>query len=821
MTSSHTFWSAVTSVARHRFACAFSLSDIGPFPVCVKEAASRGIPLAAALQICAAAPLLADADAPWRNYAVYQPTIEHAIICDAAAQPLRYNHDSSVAWFVDRWFCLWNANAIPEEGAPGQLNYVSTSSDGLTWSAPRPAFSDSSLCANPVPCPKGTQWQPNLLVVRDQLWCLWSQNSKNEHNGCYLSVLATPDGLWTNRLLTWNGKADPVIDGKAFRLFPTQDPVRLSSGRVLAPVTMMGPLSSTAPAGKTGWQWLEKRNSVLYTDDNGATWQASPGTTLPGLDWRQWEPTVFEQPDGSVMMFARNNLIPAFEKADLKADETLTWSVSRDSGATWSPHAFVPLETVVSRMHVLRQPDSDRFLMLHNDWPAGTFCADRRNLALFVNRGGGFDFTAGLGLTDREPEVAYPQMAIHDNTLLLAYSQGACGQRSIRAVRVSPLPKPNQLYLYPRANLPPSPQCVLTNGALRLSGSLSLKCKGNPVVSSDRLSVEAWINPDDVGVLFDNRGPKGGYVWGLSGTCFVHLGDPAKNIRSKLPVPCGRWSRVGLALDYPKGEVTFSVNGQFERITFKPGRRSMSGTSATLFGPNLASSSLTAFEGSVRTLTLDNTNRLFDASDPLALAQYGGRYEPAASRVSETSASAEYTVRDGLPVLRFTGTASAGVELAANERKGGDTLEFEFSFRLERGVTGTLCTVGDANQPTRVLVRGTNIVLSANGQSLSCGMAAPGAWQQLNLTTCGDTTRVTLDGNAPAEVRHTPEANWLYLGEGFPRSSADIAFVVDLRSVRSRVTARQSRPVGTGVLDRPDKRDVCPYLEKGPVHELR
>ena len=715
------------------------------------------------LLLLGAGPLIA-ADAGWRGYAVYQPTIERAVVCDAAGQPLRYNHDSSVAWFGDRWFCLWNANTIPEEGAPGQLNYISTSHDGLTWSAQRPAFSDPNLCANSVPCSKGTQWQPNLLVVKDQLWCLWSQNSKDEHNGCYLSVLATPDGLWTNRLLTWNGAADPVIDGKAFRLFPTQNPVRLSSGRVLAPVTMMGPLSANAPAGKTGWQWLEKRNSVLYTDDNGATWRVSPGTTLPGLDWRQWEPTVFEQPDGSVMMFARNNLIPAFEKADMKAAETLTWSVSRDGGVTWSPHAFVPLETVVSRMHVLRQPDSDRYLMIHNDWPAGTFCTDRRNLALFVNRGGGFDFAAGLGLTDREPEVAYPQMAIHDHSLLMSYSQGACGLRSIRAVRVSPLPSPNQLYLYPRANLPPSPQCVLTNEALRLSGGLALKCRAAPSISPDKLNAEAWINPDDTGVLFDNRGTKGGFVWGLSGTCFVHLGDPAKNIRSTLPVPPGRWSRVGLALDYPKGEITFSVNGQSERVTFKPGRRSMSGTSATLFGPNLTSSSLTCFEGAVRSLTLDGTNRLFDASNPLTVQRDFTMSDTAAS-ASESVQAAEF---DGKRVLRFTGASSAGVELAANERSSGDEVELNFAFLIERCDGQTLCTAGDANEPARMLVSGTNIVLSANGHTLSCGRATPGSWQRLALTTFGNTTRVTLDHNPPAEIQHTPQATWLYLGEGYP-----------------------------------------------------
>ena len=256
--------------------------------------------------LCAiAAPLGSPAarpDAAWHTYRVYRPRIERAIVVDAAEQPLRYNHDSSVAWFRDRWFCVWNANTIPAEGAPGQLNYVSTSRDGLTWSAPQAAFSDAGRCANPVPCPKGTQWQPNLLVLDDRLWCLWSQNSKDGHHGCYLSVLDSPDGLWTNRLLTWDGQADPVIDGQPFRLFPTQNPVRLRTGRVLAPVTMMGRNAATnAATVKDAWGAKVKRNSVIYTDDNGATWRVSPGTMLPGLDWRQWEPILMPSTTAPIM----------------------------------------------------------------------------------------------------------------------------------------------------------------------------------------------------------------------------------------------------------------------------------------------------------------------------------------------------------------------------------------------------------------------------------------------------------------------------------------------------------------------------------------
>lgn len=750
------------------------------------------------LFVLMAAPLLAG-DAPWRAYAVYQPRIERAVVVDAAAQPLRYNHDSSVAWFNDRWFCVWNANAIPMEGAPGQLNYVSVSRDGLAWSAPRPAFSDSALCANPTPCPKGTQWQPNLLAVDSRLWCLWSQNSKDAHNGCYFSVLAAPDGLWTNRLLTWEGRADPLIGGKPFRLFPTQNPLRLSTGRVLAPVTMMGPLSASAPPGKSGWQWLEKRNSVLYTDDDGATWQVSPGTTLPRLDWRQWEPTVTEQPDGSVLMFARNNFIPSLEESSITAAEALTWSVSRDGGATWSPHAYVPLETVVSRMHLLRQPGSDRTLMIHNDWPAGQFCADRRNLALFVNRGGGIDFTAGIGLTGREPEVAYPQMALHGNALLFVYSQGPCGLRNIRAVRVSPLPDPDRLYLYPRDNLPLAPQCSVTNGTLLLSGGLALKCRAAPAVSPARFRAEAWVNPDDDGVLFDNRGPASGFVWGISGTCFVHLGEPAKNIRSTLPVPRGRWSRVGLALDYPAGEVRFSVNEQVERVTFKPGRRSLSGISATLFGPNPTNSSLTAFEGALRSLTLDGTNRLFDAAAPARFAAdflvcKGGAGSPSPLQTSPSGTSV--IASDGRSLLRLSGAASAGVELPANDRAAGDAVEIAFDFLIERGASGTLCTVGDALQPARVVLRGTGIALAAAGAEQPCGPATPGAWQRLILRTQGGSTRVTLDGHPSAEVRHLPQATWLYLGEGYP-GTADpartIAVDIAVDSVRTRILPPQTR----------------------------
>jgi len=129
-----------------------------------------------------------------REYEVYRPKVERWFVVDASEHRLKYNHCSSIAFFKDRWFCAWNGNVPPAEGRPGQLIYMSTSSDGRDWSPPRPVFAVEKWSVNPVPCPRGTQWQPNFIVTADELWVLWSQNSRDEHDGCYLSRLRDPGG---------------------------------------------------------------------------------------------------------------------------------------------------------------------------------------------------------------------------------------------------------------------------------------------------------------------------------------------------------------------------------------------------------------------------------------------------------------------------------------------------------------------------------------------------------------------------------------------------------------------------------------------------
>ena len=774
-----------------------------------------------------------DRDDAWRRYEVYRPQIERHFVVNTRTQRLKYNHDSSIAWFRDRWFCLWNANDPPAEGRPGQLNYAATSRDGKTWTTPVPIFGDPRYCTNPVPCPKGTQWQPNLIVVDDVLWAIWSQNSGDAHDGCYVSTLDAPDGRWTNRLLEWDGDRRPEIDGKRWRLFPTQNPTRLRDGRVLAPVTMIGPHADDAPVGLTNWVAAEKRDSVIYTDDS-RTWHVSPGAVQPGRTWAQWEPTVWQLDDGTVMMFARNNDFRGRSDAGPRPAEMLLWSESRDRGQTWTPHRYVPIETVCSRMHVL-DADGNRFAMVHNDSPAGRFVSDRRNLALFFARGPGIDFVAACGLTGTEPIVAYPQMWIRGDALAVSYSQGR-QFRSIKVALVHPLPKPDRYYLFPRDNLGAGPAPARSGNAYRFDGGQHASTRTAVDAGRHAVSAGAWILPTAGGVLLDTRrsNPPGGFVWALSATStgvapFVHLRTPEANITSSLRMEPGRWNYSGLSIDARQGRATFFVNGKSESLDFTtPLPGTLTGDVGHVGAKRPEESRLGGFSGEIRMLAVfgetllghrDHVRLAGRFTDELGAGAWqtdsGGpeaptgadalprptlRFDPAdgdsfrrqfAMPDEETPIARVTTAESqGTQLLVFCGETSAGVDLDENDRSSGDRVELKLRFRIERGDRHTVCTIGDANEPARVETESGRVRLRAGQQDVDVGPVQPGRWIDLHVSTAEDQTRAGIGTAAPAAVRHRPEGTWFYLGDGFPerRIPASHRFAIDTSSVRSRTS---------------------------------
>jgi len=744
---------------------------------------------------------------PWRSYEVYEPEISQHFVVNASTHKLTYNHDSTIAWFGDRWFCLWNANTIASEGKPGQLNYVSTSTDGITWSEPRAAFADPELSENVVPCPDGTQWQPNLIVVDGKLWAIWSQNSRDDYNGCYFSVLTDPDRKWSNTRLLFDYHHEPLIDGKRFRLFPTQNPCQLSPGRVLAPVTMIGPEADDAPEGINGWLRTEKRDSVIYTDDGGESWHVSPGAVQENATWAQWEPTLWELADGKVMMFARNNDFRDAATGGPRPTEALLWSESGDGGETWTPHQHVPIETVVSRMHVT-PAGGDRFMMVMNDWPAGKFVHDRYNHALFFTRGAGIDFVAGLGITGLEPFVHYPQMWTKDDSLLVSYSQGNL-PRSIKVARVSPLPKPDTYYLIPRSNLPPPPAPTREGDALVFNGKQYIEAREVTDFGDEAFSLGAWIRADGAGVLIDNRStnPQAGFLWGLAfkdGKLrpYFFIGSPERNLVSNLKVPRAQWSYVGISVDHAGGAITFYAGEDAQTMAYAMPANKPTALTPYIGHKRFEASQVPSFTGLVRRLAVradvaveaDAHRRFADSRgaqaswtapdmdlDPASEAFNTDFVMPTAPVPSIT-----HTTIDRRDVLRIAGEASAGVELEENTRD--DMVEFSFSFLVESGNEHVLCTIGDANQPSRLVAKQGMVYLEAGDASEAVGSVRAG-WTDVGLQTSGDMTRATVRLGGSAAVIHHPAATWIYLGQGYrtDRIPPENVCFIDIASVRSRV----------------------------------
>jgi hypothetical protein len=761
------------------------------------------------------------AEAPWRSYEVYQPTLERAVVNDGARQRLKYNHDSSVAWFGDRWFCLWNANEPASEGSPGQLNYQSTSPDGKTWSPPLACFADAACSSNPVPCAKGTQWQPNLLVVADELWAVWSQNSRDQYNGAYLSRLRAPDGRWRNQRILLDGKPEVLLDGKGFRVFPTQNPIRLRSGRVLAPCTIMGPTAADAPPDVGRWWDLEKRDTVIYTDDLGKTWSCSPGAIQPGRSWAQWEPTVWERDDGTVMMLARNNDMRPAREGGPRPAEMLLWSESRDRGVTWTPHQPVPLETVCSRMHVL-PVGGNRFAMVHNDWPAGRFGDDRRNLALFFSRGGGTDFVAGPGVSADEPAVMYPMLWLHDRAALISYSQGL-HERSIKVVRVSPLPDPGRFYLFPRSNLAASPRPALAAGALQFSGGQRLATRAVLDPGLGAFSLGAWLRRSPDGALLDSRcdSAPGGILIGLTGAHpYVFLGTSDHNLVAELRLQQDAWNYLGVSVDVAGAKVVFVVNDQVETRAFHgPLPKPLQSGVAVVGCPGLAASLVPCLRGDLRELAvyrdacltpaqhLRCANRLapalerppFASADPAPEVTPTVLLDPGAPERLAADFVLPADVRPGavalasvggLAGLRLAGEASAGVDLDPNQRAAGDVVTLQLRARIETGDAQVLLTLGDAERPARLVHRQGALLLAAGAVQREVGRVAPDTWFEVTVSSGCEQTTAQLGRAASVAVEHRPLATWAYIGQGYHDGSvpADSRFVLDIGALRSRVT---------------------------------
>ncbi|MEI8206036.1 MAG: sialidase family protein [Kiritimatiellales bacterium] len=745
---------------------------------------------------------LKSSEAPvWRNYSVYQPVVSGAVLLDTDNNDLnlRYNHCASTAFYQNRWFTVWNANTVEAEGQSGQLVYLSTSANFIDWSVPVPVFSTNSTCINPTGQNEQSllmQWQPSLLTVSNELWCTWSETGQDTAlRGAYLSKLTSATGRWENKKLLLPGDSGvlavtPQVDGIVWRPFPSQNPVQLSTGRVLAPVTMRENSGTFNDA--------EKRNAVMITDDNGSTWSLSELIQLPVSPNGQWEPTVYELDSGEIAMIAR--------RADLtnltSATEILLFSTSPDKGKTWSEYEFIPLETIASRMHVLGT--GGRFCMLDNDHRRGDTDknnVDRYNLALFTSLSGrAYDWMPGVSLTHNLWGVAYPQMAEKDQSLYAVYSQG--NSRSIYTARISPKPEPDCHYIYPRHRMNSRPE--VRDGMLAFDYRQLIQSKWKIGSGISNLSVAAVITPRNPGVLLDGRADSKGIVLALHQvgenmalSCSISgLANGTYTMAATLPA--GRPVYVGLSL-WNGSRIRLHMNNTVEEFAL-PGIANISNGASLFFGTiQLTNSALKNYYGLIDQLLV--FDRALEDGDHAVLQSGGSVTNGLQVLLNRDTCSGpdfvlepDQTFEDttyGNDVKRIRGQGSAAVEIKPFDLTATNIVNIRFEYKTSVPVTNiVLCTLGDATDPLRVELTAGGMIIARDKTGTIQEIVSHQAdvYMPVELTVKKDSATVSVNGTTVSFPRAFNPGRF-FLGQGYleDRGSTTQALLYRISSVETRV----------------------------------
>lgn len=382
---------------------------------------------------------------PWRSYSLYQPDILHTLVYQAGTPDVTgrkwlYNHCASIAFFNGQYHTVWNAHKQVSEGIPGQVILWSASKDLIHWTEPQVLTDEGS--ENPVITPEGVQWQPNLLVVGNELWCVWSvthperKSRETKDSGTWLSRLSTNNVRWTNSRIFNRYE----YNGLKTLAFPSQNPFVCTSGRILIPVTFI----------YEDQGFPQRWNGIICTDDQGKTWQVSNLISQIDDPYAEWEPFFYEQDDGSIRGFMRNltRLTPRCQFWQLTVHGT--GSEKGSELILEEDPVFDMIETANSRMHAIRLKDG-RYCQFQHDCVVNQRGYDARyNLALFFSRSGVADYVASVPFSRPEVISAYPQGTEGPDGICVAYTVNS-GRvpRSIEVARIT-APSPACFFLWPR-----------------------------------------------------------------------------------------------------------------------------------------------------------------------------------------------------------------------------------------------------------------------------------------------------------------------------------------------------------------------------------
>ena len=274
---------------------------------------------------------------------------------------------------------------------------------GATWSE---AFD--------MVCPTGTVEavrMPNFLRLNDgRLACFCRHRT---------SMIDTWTGMIVCRDETGLGKlgAGPDLWSEPMRISPpppgrhvllNNRVVRLdqgtSAGRILLP------LASPWPWDREDARGSDIRTWVLYSDDDGSTWQCSE-SMLAGPERGLMEPYIVELDDSRLRMWMRTQVNCQYE------------SVSEDGGITWSEAAPGPLVSPESPVAVARHEASRMLAVVWNHNRRGNHTADRTPIGIAFSQDDGASWF-GEHILDTSSEASSERCSFSYPSLHFAGDRG-------------------------------------------------------------------------------------------------------------------------------------------------------------------------------------------------------------------------------------------------------------------------------------------------------------------------------------------------------------------------------------------------------------
>lgn len=303
--------------------------------------------------------------------------------------PTRSGHASTLALAGDDLLMAWFGGT--REGNPDVDIYMTRRTGGV-WAEPWAAAAQENL----------QHWNPVFFAQGEKVDLYYKAGY--------------PIPAWHTRRIrsadggrTWT-EPEELVPGDVGGRGPVKNkPVRLASGRILAPASI---------ETETRWDAF-----VDVSDDGGETFRPSPFVPL----WRKGEekpvggvkepflienkgviqPTLWQSADGSVHMLLRST-----EGFILRSD-------SSDEGETWCPAYSTGMPNNNSGIDLIQMEDGRICLVMN---PVSGNWSARSPLTLYISLDGGGTFREMMHLELNPGEYSYPAVLSRGNTLYISYT---------------------------------------------------------------------------------------------------------------------------------------------------------------------------------------------------------------------------------------------------------------------------------------------------------------------------------------------------------------------------------------------------------------